>query len=138
MPADHWRDAIGCIWPPLPCRHQHHEARQIFAFRPKPVEHPRSHAGAAGEDRAGVHDHVRGIVIDLLGRTWSGRCRVVGDAADMREQFAHLLARFAEGLEAVLRPEADQLLCPASCAICWPLVKDSGMGLPFISASLGL
>ena len=137
-PADHWRAAIGCIWPPLPGRHQHHEARQILRFRAQPVEHPRSHAGPAGDDRAGVHQRVRGIVIDLLGPHGAHDADIVGDAADVRKQLADLLAGFAELLEVVLRSEADQLRLPCSCAICWPLVNDSGMGLPFIFGELGL
>ena len=41
-------------------------------------------------------------------------------------------------LEGVLRRQAASASAPCSWAIGWPLVNDSGIGLPFISASFGL
>ena len=51
-----------------------------------------------------------GIVVDLLGPHRADDADLVGDAADVREQLADLLPGLAELLEAVLRPEALQLL----------------------------
>ena len=51
----------------LSLRHEHDESRQALRLRAEPVEHPRTHARAALHDRAGVHEGVRRIVIDLLG-----------------------------------------------------------------------
>ena len=109
-PADHCRAAIGCICPPLPADISTTKPGRSSRLRAQAVEHPRPHAGAAGDDRAGVHERVRRVVIDLLGPHRADDADVVGDAADVREQLADLLAGLAELLEAVLRAEADQLL----------------------------
>ena len=117
---------MGCICPPLPRRHQHHEARQIFGLRAQAVDHPRTHAGAARDDRPGVHHSVRRIVIDLLREHGPNDADIVGHAADVREQFANFLAGLAKVLNRYCGPK--QISClPCNWAICWPLVSDSGM-----------
>ena len=136
-PADHCRAAIGCIWPPLPGREQHDEARQILRLGAQAVEHPRAHARPARDDRAGVHERVRRIVIDLLGPHRADDADVVGDAADVREELADLLAGLAELLEAVLRAEADQRLA-LQLRDLLALGERFRHGLPCISASFGL
>ena len=59
-------------------------------------------------------------------------------AADVRKQLADLLPGFAEFLELYAAGRSRSARLPCSCAICWPLVNDSGMALPCISASFGL
>ena len=77
------------------------EAGQVFRLGAQSVQHPRPHARPARDDRSGVHDRVRGIVIDLLGPHRSDDADLVDDAADMRKQLADHLSRLAELLEAV-------------------------------------
>src|SRR6185369_515440 len=50
------------------------------------------------------------VVVDLLGPHGADDAEVIGNAADAREELAHLLAGFAVGLELVLRAKADQRL----------------------------
>ena len=73
---------------------------------PRPaVKHPRTHAGAAGDDGPGVHEGVGRIVIDLLGPHGAHDADIVGHAADVRKQFADFLAGLAELLESVCGPK---------------------------------
>ena len=90
--------------------HQHHEAGQVIGVRAQAVEHPGAHAGASRDDGAGIHQGVGGVVIDLLGPHGADDADVVGDAADVGEQRADLLAGFAEFLERMLGAEADEAL----------------------------
>ena len=82
--------------------HQDDEAGEIIGLGTEAVENPRTHAGTAGEDHAGIHDGVGRVVIDLLCPHGFENADVIGDAADVREEFADLLAGFAETFEAVL------------------------------------
>jgi hypothetical protein len=99
----------GLHLPALAGGDQHDEAGQVFRFRAQSVEHPRTHAWPAGNNRSCVHDGVGGVVIDLLSPHRANDADVVGDAADMGKQFAKLQARLSEPLEAVLGAKAKQL-----------------------------
>ena len=59
-------------------------------------------------------------------------------AGDVRQELADLLPRLAMLRELELRPKALNSFAPCSCAIGCPLVNDSGIGWPSISASFGL
>ena len=84
-----------------------------------------------------VHEGVGRVVVDLLGLHRADDADVVGDPGDVREQVGDFLARFAVLLELARRPAGLQrVFC--SCASCWPLVNDSGNGLPCSSFSFGL
>src|SRR5581483_3807225 len=96
-------------------RQQNYEARQILRVRAEAVEDPGTHARPAGYDGAGVHHAMRGVVIDLLGPHGADDADVVRHAADVGEQAYHLLSRFAELLELVLRAEAFQLFALQLC-----------------------
>ena len=48
-------------------RGEHHESRQILRLRAQAIQKPRAHAGPALDLRPGVHERMRGIVVDLLG-----------------------------------------------------------------------
>ncbi len=90
--------------------HEDDEAGQVVGFRAESVEDPGAHAGAAGDDGAGVHEGVGGIVVDLLGPHGADDADVVGDAADVGEERADLLSGFAEFLEGMLGAEAGEAL----------------------------
>jgi hypothetical protein len=100
----------GLHLPALAGGHQHHKAGQVIRLGAQSVEYPRSHAGAARDDGAGVHQRVGGVVIDLLGPHGAHDADIVGHAADVRKQRADLLAGFAELLKRMLRAETGQAL----------------------------
>ena len=99
----------GLVLSALTQRSKHHEAGQILRLRAEAVGDPRARAGAAGDLRAGVHEHVRRVVVDGLGGHGADDAQLVGDGAGLLEQLAHLLAVLPELLEAKLRPVAVQL-----------------------------
>src|SRR5207249_9326107 len=96
--------------PAVALRDEDDESWKIVRLRAKSVQHPRSHARAARDDRAAVHEGMRRIMIDLFGPHRPHDASLVDDAADVGEELAHRLARLAESLEAVRRPEAGELL----------------------------
>ena len=96
--------------PAVALRDEDDEAGQIVRLRTQSVEHPRSHARAARDDRAAVHEGVGRIVINLFGPHRPHDAGIVDDAADVGEQLAHHLTRLAELLEAVRRPETGEPL----------------------------
>ncbi len=98
----------GLHLPAASRREEHDEPRQIFRVRAEAVENPRAHTGTARDDRPRIHDGVGRVVIDLLGTHGAHDAEVVGHAAHVRKQRAHLLAGLAELAEGVLRPEARQ------------------------------
>ena len=113
-------------------------AGQVLRFRAESVEQPRAHAGAALEDRAGVHERVRRIVVDLLGDHRADDADIIGDGADVRKELGDLdAADSPHFLNFVNEPRAISLL-PWSWASCWPAVKDSGNGWPLSASSCGL
>jgi hypothetical protein len=63
---------------PLPCGnrlflaevaggHQNDKSGQVVTFRTQPILQPRAHRWPTRVDRAGVHERVRGVVIDRVG-----------------------------------------------------------------------
>ncbi len=86
------------------------EAGQVFGLAAQAVGDPRAHARPAGDGRPGVHEGVRRVVVDRLGHHGPDDADLVGDAPDVREELADLLARLAELLERVLRREALERL----------------------------
>ncbi len=83
----------------LALRGQHDVARQIVGLRAQSVEQPRTHAGAALDDGAGVHERVGRVVIDLLRVHRADDADVVRQLRDVREETGNLLARLAVFLE---------------------------------------
>ena len=110
MPADHCRCSDRLHLTAVSLRHENDEAGEIVGFCAQAIQHPRSHARSARDDRSAVHERVGGVVVDLLGPHRSHDARLVDDAADVRKQLADDLPRFAERLEAVRRSEAGQPL----------------------------
>ena len=94
----------------VPLRHENDETGEVVGFCAQAIQHPRSHARPARDDRSAVHEGVGGVVVDLLGPHRSHDARLVDDAADVRKQLADDLPRFAERLEAVRRSQAGQPL----------------------------
>ena len=83
---------------------------EIFGFGAEAVEEPRTHRGAAVDHRAGVHEGVRGVVIDRVGVERADDADVVGAGlAELGPDFGNRLARLAPLLERVLRAEAVEL-----------------------------
>src|SRR5207244_1637514 len=84
--------------------------RQVRGVTAEAVEYPRAHRRPTRDLRAGVHEHVRRVVVDRLRRHRADDADVVRDRADLREEFADLDAGLAELLELRLRAEADKFL----------------------------
>ena len=80
---------------------QHHERRQILTFAAEPVAEPGPKAGPADHLVTGVHEDLRGRVVELgrLHRTDDGD--VVGDLREMRQKLRDVRAR----LSVLLEPE---------------------------------
>ena len=91
-------------------RREHDEAGQVLCFATQPPQQPRSHRGPAGDDRAGVHEGVRRIVVDRLGHHRADNADFVCDRSDFGKQRADLLAGGAVALEGELRGEAVERL----------------------------
>ncbi len=89
---------------------QHNEAGQVTALAAQPVSDPRTHAGPAGNERTGVHERVRRVVVDLLCGHRADDADFIRDPADVRQCAGDRLAGLAEVLKLMLRPEAFQLL----------------------------
>ena len=89
---------------------QHDEAGQVLAFAAEAVEHPRAHRGPARDDRAGVHEGMGGIVVDLLGVHRADHGDLVGVFRDVGEGVADLDAGFAVAGEVVLGAHAVECL----------------------------
>ena len=110
MPADHWRAAIGCICPPLPCDISTTNPGRLSVSAPSPYNTQEPMLG-------------RPVMIEpVFMNVWAGSwliCSVhiermmqslVDDAAHVRKQVAQHLSGLAEALEFVRGPEANQLL----------------------------
>ena len=89
---------------------QHDEAWQVLGFGAESVGDPGAHARPARDLRAGVHEHVRGVVIDRVRRHRADDADVVGDLADMREELREFGAVLPVLRELELRALADELL----------------------------
>ncbi len=105
---------------PLPCgdrlrlaaadRSQHDETGQVVVFAAETVVDPRAHRGPAGDDRAGVHERVRRVVVDLLGLHRANDRNLIRDFAEVRKDMGELLAGLPPALELVLRSERLEFL----------------------------
>jgi hypothetical protein len=98
------------LLPARPDRGQHDETRQILRLGAEPVQQPRTHARPALDRRAGVHEGVRRIVVDLIGVQRLDHAQLVGDAAEMRKDFRDLQTRCAALPERAERPHCVQRL----------------------------
>ena len=91
-------------------RGQHDEPREILVLAPETIGHPGSHRWPARDGRPGVHEGVRGIVVDRFGHHRADNADLVGDGGDVGEDRADLLAARAAASERMLGREADELL----------------------------
>ena len=91
-------------------RGQDDETRQVVALAAEPVGEPGPHRRPAGDARPGVHEGVRGVVVDRLGDHRADDADLVGDGGDVGEDRADLLAAGPVASERVLGREADELL----------------------------
>ena len=89
-------------------RGQHDKAGQLVGLRAETVEQPGAHAGPALDLRAGVHERVRRIVVDLLGVHRADDANVVRNTADVREQLGNFLPGSAPLPELAKRPAGLQ------------------------------
>ena len=64
---------------------EHDEARQVGRVVSQPISNPCPHARPAGDRRAGVHQHVGRIVIDLIGVHRAEDANFIGHRAEMWE-----------------------------------------------------
>ena len=128
------RPAAG---PTCPAEVKHDEAGQVVGLGPQPVEQPRAHARPALDDRAGVHEGMRRVVVDLLGRIErmmqmsSAMPAMCGNRSEISWPDWPCLWNSHDGPRAL-----STVFC--SWASCCPLVNDSGNGLPSSSLQLGL
>jgi hypothetical protein len=102
---------------PRPSRHHHDEAGEIFRLAAEPIVNPRAHARAAGDLRAGVHEHVRRIVVDRVCGHRAHEAKVVDHGAEMREQGANFRLVLPKFFEGKLRGEADEFLPLQLCEL---------------------
>ena len=79
----------------LALRSEHDETRQILRLCAESVEQPRAHARAALDDRAGVHERVRRVVVNLFGLHRTHHAQIIRHAPDVREKIADFDARLA-------------------------------------------
>ena len=84
---------------------EHHEARQVLVVGAEAVGEPRAERWAADLGVAGVHHQHRRLVVRDVGVHGADEADVVGAAADVRKQLAHLHAALAVLLERERRLE---------------------------------
>src|SRR5207245_3642450 len=77
----------------------HHKTGQVLILAAQPVEHPRPHAGPAGEDAAGVHLADRTDVIQTIRPTGANYGQIIDAAGNVREPIADFDSRLAVFLE---------------------------------------
>ena len=87
------------LLPGLALRREHDEARQLLRLRAQSVEQPRAHARTALDDRAGVHERMRRVVVDLLGLHRANHTHLVRHALKMGKE----IGDFDPGLSALLK-----------------------------------
>src|SRR5207245_331317 len=75
------------------------KAGQVVAVSAEAVPGPRAHARPAGDERAGVHERVRRIVVDRFGVDRAHDAQLVGDAGQLWKDGGDFLARLAALLE---------------------------------------
>ena len=117
---------------------QHDEAGQVVAFAAQAVVDPGAHRRAAADGRARVHERVGRIVVDLLGDHRLDDANVVGHLAVPGQEVADPLPALAVLSRTASSAPGTSSSLPCNCAIGWPLVNDSGIGLPSSSGQLGL
>src|SRR5439155_16437404 len=86
------------------------EPGQVGTVTADAVGYPRAHAWPAGDRRAGVHDGVGRVVVDLVGVHRLDDADLIRDGTDVRKQRRDFLAGPAEPLEFEQRPHAEELL----------------------------
>ena len=91
-------------------RGEHDEAGQVLRLVAQAVSHPSTHARTPGDLRAGVHEHVRRIVVDGFGGHRTDDAEIVHHRTDVFEQLTNLRAGFSKLPELQLRAVAEQLL----------------------------
>ena len=82
---------------------QHDVGRQIAVLRAEPVGHPRAEARPTAAPEAGVQEHLRRRVIDLLGVQRLHDGDVVGDGRQVRQQLREHLPALPVRRELELR-----------------------------------
>ena len=80
---------------------------QVRIFAAESVAGPRAHRGPAGLLVAGAEKCDGRIVVDRLGEHRADECRVVGDARDIRHEFAHVHSAAAMLRKFVRRADAE-------------------------------
>lgn len=91
-------------------RQQHDECRQVGVVRPEPVREPGPDRGTAGLLRSRLHERHGGVVIDRLGVHRLDEAQLVGDRADVRQQFADGRAALAVARHREVRSGKRELL----------------------------
>ena len=86
------------------------EAGEVFGFGAESIGDPGAHARPPRDLRAGVHEHVRGVVVDGIRRHRADDADVVGHGTDVRQKFGELGAVLAVPGELELRSLADEFL----------------------------
>ena len=76
-------------------RDEHDERREVIVHPAEAVISPRAHTRAAGQLAAGLEEGDRRVVVDRLGVHGAHDADLVGDAADVRKEFADLGAGLA-------------------------------------------
>ena len=78
-------------------------------------------------------------MINRIGVHRTNNANVVGDAADMRQQFGKVRAAFTKFLEFKRRTDHEQLFCPEVMPVMrWPMRTEAGSSVPVIALRLGL
>ena len=113
------------VLPALAERSEHHEAGQILGLAAEAVGDPRAHARPAGDLRAGVHEHVRRIVIDRVG-VIERMMQMSSSTEPMCGNSSQISAPHLPNFLKLHCGPKHFSCCPCSCASCWPLVNDFG------------
>ena len=110
---------------------EHDIGRQIVCGRAKPVNHPRTDAGPAAAAEAGVQEHLRRGMIDLLGVQRADDAQLVGNAGQVRQQFGDLLAALPVRAELVLAAGQRHLAADESEALAAGQLLGAGFAVVF-------
>ena len=103
------------LWISAPDAGQYHETGEVFPFTSQSVVDPGSHARPIGNDGAGVHEGMSGIVIDLLRHHRADDGDVIRHRGDVRQIIADQLTTLAVALEGSPRTETLQRLTLELC-----------------------
>lgn len=110
---------------------------KIFRFAAEPISDPASHAGSTTQRGTGIHHRMSRVVVNLVGDHRTNDGDVVGQFAMPRQKVTDPLAALTILTELRQMPLNSQLLS-LQLLIGWPIVKDSGIGLPSSSFNRGL